>query len=104
MHVGFSSPTRDQTQAPCIGSSESYPLDHQGSPLICMISDKSALILIFVPLYIMYLFLSDCLKVFSMTFDFLSEFECDVSRGGVCVCVCVCVLTHTCMCILLGIF
>ena len=28
-----SSPTRDRTQAPCIGSTESYPLDHQGSPL-----------------------------------------------------------------------
>ena len=24
--------TRDQTQAPCIGSVKSYPLDHQGSP------------------------------------------------------------------------
>ena len=24
--------TRDQTRAPCIGSVESYPLDHQGSP------------------------------------------------------------------------
>ena len=33
MHVGSSSPTRDQTQAPCIASLESYPLDHQGSPL-----------------------------------------------------------------------
>ena len=32
MHVGSSSPTRDQTLAPCIGSMESYPLDHQGSP------------------------------------------------------------------------
>ena len=32
MHVGSSSLTRDQTQAPCIGSAESYPLDHQGSP------------------------------------------------------------------------
>ena len=32
MHVGSSSPTRDATQAPCIGSVESYPLDHQGSP------------------------------------------------------------------------
>ena len=31
-HVGSSSPTRDQTQAPCIGSAESYPLDHQGIP------------------------------------------------------------------------
>ena len=32
MHVGSSSPTRDRTWAPCIGSMESYPLDHQGSP------------------------------------------------------------------------
>ena len=32
MHVGSSSLTRDRTQAPCIGSVESYPLDHQGSP------------------------------------------------------------------------
>ena len=33
MHVGSSSPTRDRTRAPCIGSMVSYPLDHQGSPL-----------------------------------------------------------------------
>ena len=32
MYVGSSSPTRDWTQAPCIGSLESYPLHHQGSP------------------------------------------------------------------------
>ena len=32
MHVGSSSPTRERTWAPCIVSSESYPLDHQGSP------------------------------------------------------------------------
>ena len=32
MHVGSSSPTRDQTGAPFIGSMESYPLDHEGSP------------------------------------------------------------------------
>ena len=32
MHVGSSSLTRDWTRAPCIGSTESYPLDHQGSP------------------------------------------------------------------------
>ena len=32
MHVGSSSPTRDRTQAPCIGSAESYPPDNQGSP------------------------------------------------------------------------
>ena len=30
--AGSSSPTRDQTPAPCIGSVESYPLDHLGSP------------------------------------------------------------------------
>ena len=29
--VGSSSPARDQTLAPCIGSAESYPLDHLGS-------------------------------------------------------------------------
>ena len=34
MHVGSSTPTRNATRAPCIGSVESYPLDHQGSPLI----------------------------------------------------------------------
>ena len=28
----LSSPTRDQTCVPCIGSVESYPLDRQGSP------------------------------------------------------------------------
>ena len=32
MHVGSSSLTRDRTRAPCIGSAESYPLYHQGSP------------------------------------------------------------------------
>ena len=38
MNAGSSSPTRDQTQAPCIGSAESYPLDHQGSPLNLLIN------------------------------------------------------------------
>ena len=33
MYVGSSSLTTDQTRAPCIGSSESQPLRHQGSPL-----------------------------------------------------------------------
>ena len=33
MLVGSSSLTRDLTRAPCIGSTESYPLDHQGSPV-----------------------------------------------------------------------
>ena len=32
MHEGSSSLTRDRTWAPCIGSSESQPLRHQGSP------------------------------------------------------------------------
>ena len=32
MHLGSSSPTRDQTWGPCVGSGESYPLDHQGGP------------------------------------------------------------------------
>ena len=31
-HVGSSFLTRDRTRAPCIGSVESYPLRHQGSP------------------------------------------------------------------------
>ena len=31
-HVGSKSLTRDQTQAPCIGSMGSEPLDHQGRP------------------------------------------------------------------------
>ena len=39
MYVGSSSPTRDQTQAPCIGSTESYPLDHQGSPYIYLLEE-----------------------------------------------------------------
>ena len=34
MHVGSSSPTRDRTQAPCIGSVESSALCHQGSPTL----------------------------------------------------------------------
>ena len=33
MHVGSSSLTRDGNQAPCSGSTESYPLDYQGSPM-----------------------------------------------------------------------
>ena len=32
--MGSSSPTRDRTQASCIGSTESYPLRHQGSPAL----------------------------------------------------------------------
>ena len=36
MRVGSSSLTRDWTQAPCIGSAESYPLRHQGGPPGCL--------------------------------------------------------------------
>ena len=32
MHVGSSSLSRDWSRAPCLGSVESYPLHHQGSP------------------------------------------------------------------------
>ena len=35
-HVGSNSPTRDRTWAPCTGSMESYPLDHQGSPTFAL--------------------------------------------------------------------
>ena len=38
MHVGSSFLTRDQTPAPCVGSVESYPLDHQGSPSLSLYS------------------------------------------------------------------
>ena len=37
MHARSSSQTRDQTRTPCIGSMESYPLDHQGSLTRCFI-------------------------------------------------------------------
>ena len=46
MHAGSSSLTRDQTRAPCIGSTDSYQLDHQGSPLCFLLkcdSDSSFL-------------------------------------------------------------
>ena len=38
-HVGSSSLTQ-KTWAPCVGSMESYPLDHQGSPLILLSINK----------------------------------------------------------------
>ena len=37
MYMGSSSLTRDGTQAPCIGSVESYTLRHQGSPCISVL-------------------------------------------------------------------
>ena len=36
MHAGSSSPTRDWTWPFCIGSTESYPLDHQGIPFVTL--------------------------------------------------------------------
>ena len=46
MHAGYSSPTRDQTRAPCIGSTESYPLDHQGSPYVLFSYSKCFLVFV----------------------------------------------------------
>ena len=46
MHVGSSSLTRDRNWAPCVGSMESYPLRHQGSP--CTISFKTHIIMIVI--------------------------------------------------------
>ena len=41
--VGSSSTTRDRTRAPCVGSAESYPLDHQGRPLLpCFTCDVAS--------------------------------------------------------------
>ena len=51
MHVGSSSPTRDQTQPPCTGNTESYPLDHQGSPCswhLCVWEQVSIFLLIWI--------------------------------------------------------
>ena len=36
--VGSSSLSRDQTWVPCIGSAKSYPLDHQGSPIVYILN------------------------------------------------------------------
>ena len=41
LHVGSSSLTRDQTWVPCIGSMQSLPLDHKGSPSAICLSLKS---------------------------------------------------------------
>ena len=38
--MGSSSLTRDGTQAPCIGNTESWPLDHQGSPNSAFLNDE----------------------------------------------------------------
>ena len=40
MHAGSSSLTRDWTWAPCIGSTESYPLDHQGHPPLFSLNSR----------------------------------------------------------------
>ena len=37
----LSSPTRDRTRAPCSGSAESWPLDHQGSPHVLFWCQKN---------------------------------------------------------------
>ena len=38
-HVGSSSLSKDRTGAPCAGSMESKPLDHQGSAMILLLSN-----------------------------------------------------------------
>ena len=45
-HTGSSFLGRDRTQAPCIGSTEAYPLDHQGSPKTCRLFKKMGMLLI----------------------------------------------------------
>ena len=40
----LSSPTRDRTHTPCLGSVESQPLDHQGSPLSVFYSARKEMI------------------------------------------------------------
>ena len=64
MHARSSSPTRDQTWAPCIGSAESYPLDHQGSSniLLC-ISLEEELGLCFTAV-LLFLFLNKFIYLF----------------------------------------
>ena len=46
--MGSSSLTRDQTQAPCVGSVESEPLDHQGSPSFLKHFEKKILYSTFI--------------------------------------------------------
>ena len=41
LHMGSSSLTRDRTHPPCIGSTESWPLDHQGSPEFVLLTATS---------------------------------------------------------------
>ena len=40
MHVGSSSLIRGRTRVPCIESAESYPLRHQGSPIVPFLSSR----------------------------------------------------------------
>ena len=57
MHAGSSSPTRDRTQAPCIGSAVSYPLDHQGSPLLGFLISPIFFFNFYYYLFIIYFWL-----------------------------------------------
>ena len=68
-HVECSSLTRDRTQAPCIWSAESQPLDHQGSP--CK-SSLNIFILILHHIYVLQISSSLCLAFF-LTYDFHTE-------------------------------
>ena len=61
----FSSPTRDQTWAPCSGSTESQPLDHQQSPFLSLFQE----ILLKIEFY---LFISGRAGSLLLCADFLS--------------------------------
>ena len=66
-HVGSSSLTRDRTWAPCIGSVESYPLDHQGSPCCSFLSKMLTLCLwynLFPQLSFYFLVVLLCIKIY----------------------------------------
>ena len=79
MHVGSSSLTRDRTQAVCIGSMESYPLHHQGSPLsvfLILAHLMSVLRYLTVVLICISLLITDCEHLFMCL---LAVFFCKVS-------------------------
>ena len=89
-HVGSSSPTRDQTLVPCIGSTESQPLDHQGSPrtnpliytltyLWILHSPPTLLYLVCVGMYNAYVYMYiqcflDTNKLYKIIFSFLLSY------------------------------
>ena len=53
-HVGSSSLIRNGNQVPCIGIVRSYPLDHQGSPLLHNLINDYIINLCYILLFHMY--------------------------------------------------